>query len=85
MLVFHRQVSGSCMEHGCFRTALAELQSRSAAPSDYQDGLRQRLLVLARRLASVQSLGSEYARVALSQHAEAVLAEAVLAEDAAVV
>ncbi|MDY7011094.1 MAG: hypothetical protein SVV80_10140 [Planctomycetota bacterium] len=63
------------MEHGCFRTTLAELQNHSAAPSDYQDGLRQRLLVLARRLARVQSLGSEYARVAFSRHVEAVLGE----------
>ena len=75
MLVSQRQASGSCMEHGCFRTTLAELQRHGAAPSDYQDGLRQRLLVLAQRLARVQSLGDEYARVAFSQHAEAVLAE----------
>ncbi len=75
MLVSQRQVSGSCMEHGCFSTALTELQRSSAAPSNYRDGLRKRLLVLAERLARVQSLGGEYARVAFSEHAEAVLAE----------
>ena len=75
MLVSQRQVSGSCMEHGCFSATLAELQRSGAAPSNNKDGLRQRLLVLAERLAQVQSLGGEYARVAFSEHAEAVLAE----------
>ncbi len=75
MLVSQRQASGSCMEQGRFCTTLAELQHRNAAPSDYQDGLRQRLLVLAQRLARVQSLGGEYARVAFSQYVDAVLAE----------
>ena len=75
MLVSQRQVSGSCAEQGCFCAALTELQRHGAAPSDYKDGLRQRLLVLARRLARVQSLGDEYARVVFSEHAEAALAE----------
>lgn len=75
MLVSKRQASGSCMEQGCFCTTLAELQNQNATPSNYQDGLRQRLLVLEQRLARVQSLGSEYARVVFSPHSEAVLAE----------
>ncbi len=77
MLVSQRQVSGSCKEQGCFRTALTELQHHSTAPSKCDDGLRQRLLVLAQRLERVQSLGNEYARVNFSEHAEAVLAEEV--------
>ena len=79
MLVSQRQANGSCMEHGCFSATLAELQHSGAAPSNYRDGLRQRLLVLAERLAKVQSLGGEYARVAFSEHAEAVLAEDAVA------
>lgn len=75
MLVSQRQVSGSCVEHGCFGAALTELQRSRAAPSDCKDGLRQHLLVLAQRLARVRALGNEYARVVFSEHVEATLAE----------
>lgn len=73
MLVSQRPVNGPGEKHGCFRAALAELQRRGAGPSGLEDVLRQRLLVLARRLARVRSLGNEYARVGFSEHVEAVV------------
>ena len=73
MLATQPLVTGPGVEQGCFRTVLTELQRQAAAPSRCSDGLRQRLLVLARRLASVQSLGGEYARVDLSDQAKARL------------
>ena len=73
MLVSQRPVNGSDGKHGRFRTVFMELQRRGAAPLDFEDGLRQRLLVLARRLARVRSLGNEYARLSFSEHVEAIL------------
>ena len=73
MLVSQRPVSGPGERHGCFRTAFAELQRQGAAPLDFKDGLRQRLLVLSQRLARVRSLGNEYARVSFSEHVETIL------------
>ncbi len=75
MLVSQRPQSGSGERHGSLRAVLAELQRRSAAPSSIEDGLRQRLLVLSRRLARVQSLGNEYARVSLSRQVQGILDE----------
>lgn len=72
MLVSQRPVGGSSERHGCHRSVLAELQRRGAA-SDCEEGLRQRLLVLAECLARVQALGNEYARVCFSEHVQAVL------------
>ena len=51
----------------------AELRRHVAAPSKVDDGHRQRLLELARRLARVQSLGDEYSRVELSEYVTAAL------------
>lgn len=75
MLVSQRCVSGSGDGQGCLRAALAELQRGQAASKDCEDGLRQRLLVLAQRLSRVQALGNEFARVTFSEHVEAALAE----------
>jgi len=73
MLVSQRRKSGSSGRHGRLREVLAELQRSGAAPSSTKDGFRQRLLVLSRRLARVQSLGDEYARVELSEHVQRIL------------
>jgi hypothetical protein len=75
MLVSQRRVSGSGAGHGSLRTVLAELERQAATPSRISDGLRQRLLVLSQRLARVQSLGNECARVALSEHVQGILGE----------
>ncbi|NLW86524.1 MAG: hypothetical protein GXY38_06590 [Planctomycetes bacterium] len=63
---------------GCPPGGLAELRSQLAKPSAVSDGSRQRLLNLSRRLAAVQALGDDFARVdfspfaaeALGRHAE---------------
>jgi len=47
---------------------LAELRSQLASPSGLSDGHRQRLLELSRRLARVQALVGEHARVGFSEH-----------------
>ena len=73
MLVSQRPVSGSSERHGCHRQVLAELQR--GATSDCEEGLRQRLMVLAERLARVQALGNEFARVAFSGHVRSILGE----------
>ena len=75
MLVSQRPESGPSVRHGSLRAVLAELQRQSAAPSGIEDGLRQRLLVLSRRLTRVQSLGNEYARVSLSGQVQGILDE----------
>ncbi len=75
MLVSQRRESGSGAGHGSLRTVLAELQRQAATPSKVSDGFRQRLLVLSQRLAGVQSLGNEYARVGLSEHVQGILGE----------
>jgi len=78
MLVSQRRQSGSRHRHGSLRAVLAELQRQSVAPSRIEDGLRQRLLVLSRRLARVQSLGDECARVSFSGHVQRILDETTL-------
>lgn len=75
MLVSQRPVSEPHDKHGCFRAVLTELRRQGAAPSQCPDGLRQRLLVLARRLARVRSLGNEYSRIGFSEHVQALLGE----------
>ena len=62
---------------GCLRQVVAELQRRDAG-SKCEEGLRQRLMVLARRLARVQALGDEYGRVSFSEHVRGVLNDAVV-------
>jgi hypothetical protein len=76
MLVSQRPVSGPASGHGCLGAALAELQRQGARSVHGKEGLRQRLLELARRLARVQSLGNECARVAFSEYARDALREA---------
>ncbi len=58
-------------------SGMAELRSQLTKPSSISDGTRQRLLALARRLAAVQALGDEYARVTLSPHAAAALGKPI--------
>ncbi len=76
MFVSQRPVSGSGAKHGCFRSVFAQLQRQDATPSFCDEGLRQRLLVLEKRLARVRSLGNGYARVEFSEHVEAVFGRA---------
>ncbi len=60
--------------HGGRVKRIAELRSQLASPSQWTDGDRQRLLDLARCVARVQTLGSEYySRVCLSELAQAAL------------
>ena len=54
-------------QQGSESVSLAELRRRLSSPSNLQDGHRQRLLDLARRLARVQAQGDEYARLELSE------------------
>jgi hypothetical protein len=56
------------------RGSFAELRRALAKPSVLGDGHRRRLLDLAQRLARVQALGGEYARVGLSPTARSVVA-----------
>lgn len=58
---------------GCPDASLAEVRRHLADPSQMQDRARQRLRTLKRRLARLQTLGDEYARVELSHWAEAAL------------
>jgi len=60
-------------QHGCGPIGLAELRRALATPSALGDGDRRRLLDLAQRLARVQALGDEYARVSLSSVARSAL------------
>ena len=75
MLVSQRPTSGSDDRQGCHRAVLSELQ-RGGAALHSEEGLRQRLLVLAERLARVQGLGNEYARVDFSRHVQDILTRA---------
>lgn len=73
MLIPQEARSGAHGRQGGRRASLAELRRHMAEPSTMDDGHRQRLLELARRLARVQALGDEYSRVTLSEHAAAAL------------
>ena len=55
--------------HGCPEGSFAELRSQLARPSAIPDRSRQRLLDLSRRLAAVQALGGDFARVEFSKFA----------------
>ncbi len=75
-MLISRSYSESESEQGSLRTDFAELRSLMAHPADMGDEQRQRLMILARRLARVRALGDEYSRVDLSEHAtEALLNE----------
>ena len=60
--------------HGSGCASLAELRRQLARPSRIQKRHRQRLLDLSHRLAHVQELGGEFARVEFSDKAVAALA-----------
>jgi hypothetical protein len=64
---------------GCRAVPLAELRRRLATPSDLDDETRQRLLDLGTRLAGVQALGDEYARVSASDHVVEAINQATVA------
>lgn len=60
-------------QHGGRRDTLAELRSRLECPSQLDDGQRQRLQELARRLRRIQALGESFAGIELSPFAAAAL------------
>ncbi len=59
--------------HGCPPMDFAELRRRMAESPSIEEGYRQRLVVLARRLARIRALGDEYLRVDFSENAIATL------------
>ncbi len=75
MLISQEVQSQAFGPQGSGRGGLAELRRQLAEPSALNDGNRQRLLELARRLARVRSLGDEYVRVDFSDSAMDALAE----------
>ncbi len=68
MLISQQAALGEGRRQGRKAASLAELRAMLSRPSRLSDGHRQRLLDLSQRLAAVQVLGDEYARVELSQH-----------------
>jgi hypothetical protein len=74
MLIPQTAESGKGGRQGSPPLTLAELRRALAKPSVLDDGHRRRLLDLAQRLARVQALGDEYARVRLSPRIRSVLA-----------
>lgn len=74
MLVPQEAASPPWSLQGSRPSGVAELRDQLSAPSRLNCGTRQRLLELNRRLARVQALGDEYARVELSDLARAALA-----------
>ena len=74
MLVSRQPKAGLSSGHGSLRTVRAELLNRNVAVV-CEEGLRQRLFVLARRLRRVQALGNEFARVGLSEQVRTALDE----------
>lgn len=73
MLVPQQAQSQSQARQGCRKSDLGELRRQLASPSSVDDGNRQRLLELKRRLARAQALGDEFARVSLSPMAMAAM------------
>lgn len=72
MLIPHQAESETDPRHGR-RESFAQLRRQLSKPSELSDGNRQRLLELARRLARIQALGDEYARVDFSESAAAAI------------
>lgn len=66
MLISRKAPRGAAGGQGRSAVGLAELRTSLCDTSHLGDGHRQRLLELAQRLARVQALGDEYARVGLS-------------------
>lgn len=77
MLIPQQARRDSGDEQGCSRVSLAELRAELANPSRISDGVRQRLLELAGRLAEVRGLGDEHARVDLSEYAASALRSSI--------
>jgi hypothetical protein len=67
----------STRRQGSLPVGIAELRRQLASPGTMSNGHRQRLLELTTRLAHVQALGDEYARVGLSTEAAMTLSGAV--------
>lgn len=68
MLIPHRAGADVPDEHGCPSFGVSDLRARLMDPTDLDVRDRQRLMSLANRLARVQALGGEYARVEFSAH-----------------
>lgn len=64
----HREAN---TEQGRSQAPLDELRDHLARPTAMDEANRQRLMVLANRLARVQALGGEFCRVAFSPEAAA--------------
>ena len=79
MLIPQQRPCGADQRQGGRVVSLAELRRHLSDPSSIDGGHRQRLLELARRLARVQALGDEYARVCMSDPAAAALADSAAA------
>lgn len=73
MLIPHTAPSATGGRQGCCPVSFAELRRALAKPSSLGDADRRRLLDLAERLARVQALGDECARVSFSPAVQAVL------------
>ena len=73
MLVPQQAFDETHGRYGNPRVSFAELRRQLAKPSTLDDGHRQLLLDLTRRLAQVRAVGDEYARVDLSEHALAAV------------
>jgi hypothetical protein len=78
MFTSHGSRSGVRGRKGIRPAEIAELRRDLARPSSISDGNRQRLLDLARRVAQINSLGGEYRRVSLSEHAQAAIGDAAV-------
>lgn len=71
MLIPHRAEADVEDEHGCPFESVSDLRARLTDPMDLGPRDRQRLKSLAGRLARIQALGGEYARVEFSPMAAA--------------
>lgn len=69
MLDSQKAQGGLNRRHGRRPVSLAELRSRLAGPLGFEGDHQQRLHELSQRLARVQALGIEYARLELSEFA----------------
>lgn len=69
MLILQKVQSKTQGGQGCHAAVFAELQVKAVSPRIPDGNHRQRLLELSARLARVQALGDEYARVDFSPQA----------------
>jgi hypothetical protein len=77
MLISQQVQLDKCRRQGSRAASLAELRTALARPSRLSDGHRQRLLDLTQRLAAVQVLGDEYARVEASEFVRRAMGQGV--------